>query len=292
MDGTLPAYDYSWKVDFVKNGYVQPSYYAEIPGPFYGPVSGETADSITIPSDVSQTPDSYYRITLTVTDSAGAQTVVTKDLTPNTTSWSVTDSVPGAGYSVDGAWHTGNYTAQDVVGVQHVLTGLGLAQTVGGVKYRFSGWGDGSALTDSFTSAAAPATYTGRLRRRDRHHAGRLDKHRHRRADHRGDRRLRGVLAELLPRRGGGGRVRRERPVALRLPGDARGRVYRRPGAVPDQLLAVGQGRPDDQAVDGDRSRLGGRPGGRGRAVPPPRTSTASGATPTAASPRSRRRSR
>jgi hypothetical protein len=72
----------------------------------------------------------------------------------------VTDSVPGAGYSVDGAWHTGNYTAQDVAGVQHVLTGLGLAQTVGGVKYRFAGWGDGSALTDSFTSAAAPATYT------------------------------------------------------------------------------------------------------------------------------------
>ena len=160
VDGTLPAYDYSWKVDFVKNGYVQPSYYAEIPGPFYGPVSGKTGDSFTVPSDVSQTPDSYYRITLTLTDSTGAQTVVTKDLTPNTTSWSVTDSVPGAGYSVDGAWHTGNYTAQDVVGVQHVLTGLGLAQTVGGTRYRFAGWGDGSALTDSFASAATPATYT------------------------------------------------------------------------------------------------------------------------------------
>jgi uncharacterized repeat protein (TIGR01451 family) len=160
VDGTLPAYDYTWQVDFIKNGYVQPTYYAEIPGPFDGPVSGETGDSFTIPSDVSQTPNSYYRITLTATDSAGAQTVVTKDLTPNTTSWSVTDGVPGAGYSVDGAWHTGNYTAQDVVGVQHVLTGLGLAQTVGGTKYRFAGWGDGSALTDSFTSAATPATYT------------------------------------------------------------------------------------------------------------------------------------
>jgi uncharacterized repeat protein (TIGR01451 family) len=160
VDGTLPAYDYSWTVDFIKNGYVQPSYYAEIPGPFYGPVSGQTGASITIPSDVSQTPDSYYRITLTVTDSAGGQTVVTRDLTPNTTSWSVTDSVPGAGYFVDGAWHTGNYTAQDVVGVRHVLTGLGYAQTAGGIKYRFSGWADGSALTDSFTSAATPATYT------------------------------------------------------------------------------------------------------------------------------------
>ena len=30
-------------------------------------------------------PGSYYQITLTVTDSAGAQTVVTKDLHPNLT---------------------------------------------------------------------------------------------------------------------------------------------------------------------------------------------------------------
>jgi hypothetical protein len=160
VDGTLPAYDYTWAVDYIKNGVVQPSYYAEIPGPFYGPASGLTAGNFTIPGDVSQTPGSYYRITLTATDSAGSQTVVTKDLTPNLTSWSVTDGVPGAGYFVDGAWHTGNYTTQDVVGVQHVLTGLGLAQVIGGTRYRFAGWGDGSALTDSFTSTATPGSYT------------------------------------------------------------------------------------------------------------------------------------
>ena len=160
VDGTLPGYDYTWKVDFIKNGLVVPSYYAEIPGPFYGPASGVTSGSFTIPNDVSQTPGSYYRITLTAADSAGAQTVVTQDLTPNLTGFSVTDSVPGAGYFVDGAWKTGNYTTQDVVGVQHVLTGLGLAQVVGGARYRFSGWGDGSALTDSFASTATPGTYT------------------------------------------------------------------------------------------------------------------------------------
>ena len=49
-----------------------PSYYAEIPGPFYGPASGVTSGSFTVPNDVSQTPGSYYRITLTATDSAGA----------------------------------------------------------------------------------------------------------------------------------------------------------------------------------------------------------------------------
>ena len=160
VDGTLPGYDYTWQVDFISNGVVQPSYYAEIPGPFYGPATGITSGSFTIPADPTQTPGSFYRITLTVTDSQGLQTVVTKDISPNLTSWSVTDGVPGAGYFVDGAWKTGNFSTQDVVGVQHVLTGLGLAQVVGGTRYRFSGWADGSALTDSFTSSATAATYT------------------------------------------------------------------------------------------------------------------------------------
>ena len=63
--------------------------------------------------------------------------------------------MPGAGYFVDGAWQTGTYSTQDVVGVKHVLTGMPLAQIIGGTRYRFAGWADGSALTDSFTAASA-----------------------------------------------------------------------------------------------------------------------------------------
>ena len=68
--------------------------------------------------------------------------------------------MPGTGYFVDGAWHTGTYSTQDVVGVKHILTGMPLAQVIGGTSYRFPGWADGSALTDSFTSTAAAASYT------------------------------------------------------------------------------------------------------------------------------------
>jgi uncharacterized repeat protein (TIGR01451 family) len=160
VDGTLPGYDYTWQVDFISNGVAAPAYYAEVPFPFYGPSTGATSGSFTVPADPTQVPGSYYRITLTVTDSQGLRTVVTKNVMPNLTTWSVTDQVPGAGYFVDGAWHAGNYTTQDVVGVRHVLTGLGLAQLAGGTSYRFAGWADGSALTDSFAAAAAPATYT------------------------------------------------------------------------------------------------------------------------------------
>ena len=160
VDGTLPGYDYTWQADFISNGAVQPSYSAGVPYPFYGPATGSTSGSFQVPNDVSQVPGSFYRITLTVTDSAGLQTVVTKDIHPNLTSWSVSSSVPGTGYFVDGAWHTGTYSTQDVVGVKHILTGMPLAQVSGGTRYRFAGWADGSALTDSFTSSAAPATYT------------------------------------------------------------------------------------------------------------------------------------
>jgi uncharacterized repeat protein (TIGR01451 family) len=158
--GPLPAHDYTWQVDFVSHGLVQPSYYAEIPYPFDGPQAGITSGTFTIPTDPSQVPGSYYQITLTVTDSQGLRTVVTKTLRPNLTSWTVTDPVAGAGYFVDGAWHRSSYTSSDVVGVRHILTGLGLAQVINGTRYRFSGWGDGSALTDTFTSGATPGTFT------------------------------------------------------------------------------------------------------------------------------------
>jgi uncharacterized repeat protein (TIGR01451 family) len=159
-DGVLPARDYTWQVDFISNGVVQPTYFAEVADPFYGPVTGSTDGNITIPTDPSQVPGSYYRITLTVTDSLGLQTVVTKDIQPNLTSWSAGTSVAGAGYFVDGSWHTGSYSTEDVVGVVHVLTGMPSPQTVGGVRYRFVGWADGSALTDTITAGSGPGTYT------------------------------------------------------------------------------------------------------------------------------------
>jgi glucose/arabinose dehydrogenase len=160
VDGTLPAYDYSWNVDFYSNGVAQPSWFADVPGPFYGPTPGLKSGTFTIPTDPSQTPSSFYRITLTVTDSAGIHTVVTKDLHPNTKSWSVGTNVNGIGFSVDGAWQTATYTPTDVVGVQHVLTGVTLAQTVGTNRYRFTGWADGSALSDAVTVGSGPGTYT------------------------------------------------------------------------------------------------------------------------------------
>lgn len=158
-DGTLPASDYTWQADFYSNGVAQPFYSAEVPQPFYGPVTGVTNGTFQIPQDLSNTASTFYRITMTVVDSLGLQTVVTRDIHPNVTNWSVNTNVSGASYVADGTWHTTPYTTQDGVGVQHVLTGVPI-QKIGSTIYRFNGWSDGSALTDTFANPASNTTYT------------------------------------------------------------------------------------------------------------------------------------
>ncbi|MDQ2715722.1 MAG: PQQ-dependent sugar dehydrogenase, partial [Chloroflexota bacterium] len=159
VDGTLPASAYTWQADFYSNGVAQPFYTTEVAHPFYGPVTGVTSGSFQIPQDLSNSASTFYRITMTVVDSLGIQTVVTRDIHPNQTSWSVNTNVPGAAYVVDGTWHTTPYTTPDGVGIQHVLTGVP-TQTIGGKRYRFQGWSDGKALTDSFTTTATNGSYT------------------------------------------------------------------------------------------------------------------------------------
>jgi len=159
VDGTLPASDYTWQVDFYSNGVAQPFYNAEVPNPFYGPVTNVTSGTFQIPQDLSNSASTFYRITLTVVDSLGLKTVVTRDIHPKQTNWSVDTNIPGAAYVVDGTWHTSPYTTNDGVGVQHVLTGVP-TQKIGTNRYRFQGWSDGSALTDSFTNASANGSYT------------------------------------------------------------------------------------------------------------------------------------
>ncbi len=149
-DGALPASAYTWQVDFMANGVAKPFYTQEVPHPFSGPTSGVTSGSFTIPTDLSNTAGTFYRITLTVTDSQGNSTTVTKDLHPNLATWTVGTNIPGAAYVIDGTWHTGPFTKQDVVGVQHVLSGVP-TQLIGAARYRFNGWADGHALNDIFT---------------------------------------------------------------------------------------------------------------------------------------------
>jgi glucose/arabinose dehydrogenase len=161
VDGSEPGSAFSWQVDFVGNGAVQPFYTYEVPGPFYS-ASGVSSGSFQIPNDNSNTPSTFYRVTMKVTDSLGLTSTVVRDIHPNLTSWTVGSNVPGSLVFVDGTLQTTPYTTTDVVGMAHVLMGL-TTQVVGGTRYRINGFADGSALQDSFTSGAAPATYSTNL---------------------------------------------------------------------------------------------------------------------------------
>ena len=158
-DGTLPAKAYTWQVDLYNNGVLQPFYTYEKLHPFYGPITGVTGGSFKVPQDLSINNSSLYRITLTVVNSSGDKTVVTRDIHPQFTKWSVKTNIPGAAYMVDGTWQTKPITTQDVVGIQHVLAGVP-AQMIGGKLYRFAGWSNGGALTDTITNPTANTTYT------------------------------------------------------------------------------------------------------------------------------------
>ncbi len=46
VDGTEPASAFSWKVDFFDNGVLEPSFVADVPVPFAGPISGVTSGTL------------------------------------------------------------------------------------------------------------------------------------------------------------------------------------------------------------------------------------------------------
>jgi glucose/arabinose dehydrogenase/regulation of enolase protein 1 (concanavalin A-like superfamily) len=159
VDGTLPASAYTWQVDVIANGVVKPFYTNEVPHSFAGPVSGVTSGTFQVPNDQSITPSTVFRITMRVIDSLGIPTVVTQDIHPALASVSAKSNVAGTAYTVDGAWQTGPTTIPGVVGVKHVLMGVP-AQTVAGIRYRFKGFADGSAISDPITLPAAGGSYT------------------------------------------------------------------------------------------------------------------------------------
>ena len=163
VDGNLPASAYTWQVDLISNGVAAPNWLHETPQPFFGPKSGVSSGSFTVPTDMSQNANTYYHVTLTVVNSAGVATVTTADIKPNLTTWTATTNVAGMPFYVDGVWHNAAYTTQDVVGVQHVLMGQA-EDGSGGQSYRMQGWNDGSStlgeMTRSFTTTASSATYT------------------------------------------------------------------------------------------------------------------------------------
>jgi glucose/arabinose dehydrogenase len=148
-DGTLPPDAYKWTVVFHHADHVHP-FQDNIVGP---------SGSVVIPRDPHNVDTTFYRITLTVTDSSGLSTSQSVDVKPRLVTLTVNASDPEASFTIDGIRHTGSYSEQAVVGVERLL-GAPSPQDVANGQLVFNNWSDGGAQSHTIVTPDANATYT------------------------------------------------------------------------------------------------------------------------------------
>ncbi|MBI2037318.1 MAG: PQQ-dependent sugar dehydrogenase [Candidatus Magasanikbacteria bacterium] len=149
-DGVLPASAYSWTIVFHHDAHTHPH---------LGPVTGVTSGSFSIPTFGHTEDNVWYRINLTVTDSNGLQTTVSRDVLPRKATITIDSNITGTEILLDGSPQITPYTFVGVAGVQRTL-GVNSPQTVGGQGYEFSSWSDGGAVSHVISTPSANTTYT------------------------------------------------------------------------------------------------------------------------------------
>ena len=153
-DGTLPASAYTWRIDFHHDDHVHP---------FIAPFSGATNGSFIVPRTGETSANVWYRIVLTVTDSAGQSATAIRDVHPRTVSLTLNAQRNGLQLTLDGQPVAEPHTFTAVVGM---LRSIGAPnQTLNGVNYTFRSWSDGGAQTHTITVPAVATTYTARYQR-------------------------------------------------------------------------------------------------------------------------------
>jgi glucose/arabinose dehydrogenase len=149
-DGTLPASRFTWEIVFHHDTHTHP---------FYGPTSGITSGSVTIPTEGETASNVFYRIHLTVTDSGGRTHTSTRDVNPRTVAVTLASNPTGLQLTLDGQPVTAPHTFTGVVGVIRNI-GAVSPQTFGGQNYNFQSWSQGGAATQVISTPATASTYT------------------------------------------------------------------------------------------------------------------------------------
>jgi glucose/arabinose dehydrogenase len=157
QDGTLPATAFAWEVMFHHNTH---THLGPAVGP--GPTGDGRSGSFVVPNTGETSTDVWYRIHLTVTDSAARSTETFVDVLPNTTTltFRATPASPaGLQVTLDGQPHPTPYSEGSVVGMRRTLD-VASPQVLGGTTYTFSSWSDGGAKSHVITTPSAATTYT------------------------------------------------------------------------------------------------------------------------------------
>ena len=148
-DGARPASAFTWRVDFHHDAHTHP---------FVAPTSGIASGFFDIPTAGETSANVWYRIYLTVVDSQGLSSTVTRDIQPRKARITLTTSPAGLQLTLDGQPVTAPVAFDGVVGIQRTLGAA--AQTLGGTTYAFTGWSDGGAPSHAIATPAVDTTFT------------------------------------------------------------------------------------------------------------------------------------
>jgi len=152
-DGNLPASAFTWKVNL---------YHFDTPvheHPVLEPMSGIKSGSFTIPTQMETSANVLFRIYLTVTDSKGATSTVSRDVVPITSTITLATNPAGLTLKLDGSAVPTSYS---FAGVSRIIRALEAVapQTVGGIKYTFVSWSNGGGRVQSLSTPGANTTLT------------------------------------------------------------------------------------------------------------------------------------
>jgi glucose/arabinose dehydrogenase len=149
-DGALPASAFTWRVDFHHDDHTHP----HLPA-----TSGITSGSFTIANRGETSANVFYRVVLTVRDSAGLTHTSTMDVRPLTSVVRLESNIAGAQLTLDGASITAPF---EFTGVEGVIRTLGAVtpQVSGGITYDFANWSDGGAVTHEIVTPGDDTTFT------------------------------------------------------------------------------------------------------------------------------------
>jgi outer membrane biosynthesis protein TonB len=150
-DGALPASAFTWWVDFHHDDHTHP----HLP-----PASGMMSGSFT-PSTVGEpSTNVWFRIHLSVVDSAGLVHEVTRDVLPRISRVTVTTNPAGLAVSVGGAPAQAGPIVFDAVAGMTRSIGTTSPQGMGGQAWSFASWSDGGAMNHDISVPATATTYT------------------------------------------------------------------------------------------------------------------------------------
>jgi glucose/arabinose dehydrogenase/regulation of enolase protein 1 (concanavalin A-like superfamily) len=138
-DGALEGASLSWTVQF---------HHADHVHPFYGPAEGASGE-IEIPRAPHGGDNTFYRISLTATDSGGLTDTTYVDVHPNTVEVSIDTEPAGLEFTLDGRPYE-ETTKRMVVGTEYVL-GAESPQYAEGSRFEFAGWSTGAEQQHVFT---------------------------------------------------------------------------------------------------------------------------------------------